>query len=291
MESRPLRYFVAIVDHGGFSRAAEHLHVSQSALSQAIRTLARECEAPLFHRVGRGVVLSEAGRALLPAARNVVAGLHVAEESVADARGLVSGVVAVAVTPWLSVEPLVPLIGAFLRERPQLSVAVTAQADSDLVIEALLHGAAEVGFVNKPVDHPQLSVHLIGGSRMFIVLPPGVRPSPGARKLADFAHVPFIATSVGTMARGLLEDAIARGVPMRIVVDSPHRQAVIPLVLEGVGAAVLPLAVARRAQSQGAHVVELSPTFSFPINLLHRRGPLAPVAREFVRIAKNPIQT
>lgn len=285
MDSRTLRYFVAIVDHGGFGRAAKHLHVSQSALSQAIRSLERECDAPLFHRVGRGVVLSDAGQALLPAARNVVIGLQIAEESAAELRGLAAGSVNVSVTPWLSVDPLTPLIGAFLRERPQLAVKVMARDDSDLVIDALLHGTAEIGLINGPAEHAGLDEHLISSSRLLIVLPPGVEPPGETCTLDDVAHIPFIGTPVGTMARGVLEEAIARGVPIRIVVDSPHRQAVIPLLLEEIGAAVLPLAVARRAAAQGARVIELSPTVRFPINLIHRAGPLAPVAREFVRIS------
>ena len=61
MDIRQLKYFLAVVDHNGFSRAAEHLLVAQPSLSQAIAGFERELGMPLFHRIGRGVVLSEAG--------------------------------------------------------------------------------------------------------------------------------------------------------------------------------------------------------------------------------------
>ena len=72
IDVRQLRFFLAVVDHGGFSKAAEQLMVAQPSLSQAIATFEKELGIPLFHRVGRGVVLSEAGQALVGSARTVL---------------------------------------------------------------------------------------------------------------------------------------------------------------------------------------------------------------------------
>ena len=72
MDVRQLKFFLAVVDHGGFSRAADELMVAQPSLSQAIAGFERELGMPLFHRVGRGVVLSDAGQALVGPARVVL---------------------------------------------------------------------------------------------------------------------------------------------------------------------------------------------------------------------------
>lgn len=67
MDIRQLEYFLAIVDRGGFNRAASALYVSQPSLSQAVRALERDLGSELFHRIGRRAVLTEAGRALIEA--------------------------------------------------------------------------------------------------------------------------------------------------------------------------------------------------------------------------------
>jgi DNA-binding transcriptional LysR family regulator len=69
MDARQLEYFLAIVDHDGFGRAAQQLHIAQPSLSQSIANLERELGVQLFHRIGRGVVLSTAGSDLIAPAR------------------------------------------------------------------------------------------------------------------------------------------------------------------------------------------------------------------------------
>jgi len=61
VDTRQLKYFIAVIDHRGFSRAADHLQIAQPSLSQAIAGFERELGVPLFHRVGRGVVPTDAG--------------------------------------------------------------------------------------------------------------------------------------------------------------------------------------------------------------------------------------
>src|ERR1700735_5175919 len=76
--------FVAVAEEGGFSRAADRLHLVQSAVSAGIRGLERELGTALFHRDTRHVELSDAGRALLPEARNVLSAVTLASDSVAQ---------------------------------------------------------------------------------------------------------------------------------------------------------------------------------------------------------------
>ena len=91
MDVRQLTYFLAVVDHGGFTRAAEHLIIAQPSLSQTIKGLERELGVSLFHRIGRRVVLSEAGHELLGPARLVVRDLEAARSAVDNLRGVRSG--------------------------------------------------------------------------------------------------------------------------------------------------------------------------------------------------------
>ena len=101
MDARQLGYFLAIVDHGGFGRAATHLHVAQPSLSATIAGLERQLGVALFHRVGRGVVLTETGTRLVEPARQVIRDLEAARDAVQATEGLRRGRIdLVTMPPW-----------------------------------------------------------------------------------------------------------------------------------------------------------------------------------------------
>src|SRR5690349_4161043 len=110
MDARQLEYFLAIVDHDGFVRAAQHLHVAQPSLSQAIARLERELGVTLFHRIGRGVVLSDAGAELVEPARQVLRDLRTARATMDSVKGLQRGTVELVAMPSPAIEPLSTLI-------------------------------------------------------------------------------------------------------------------------------------------------------------------------------------
>ena len=82
VDTRKLKYFLAVVDHDGFNRAAEHLLIAQPSLSQTIAGLEKDLGVPLFHRIGRRAVLSEAGKELVGPARLVMRDLDAAQSAV-----------------------------------------------------------------------------------------------------------------------------------------------------------------------------------------------------------------
>src|SRR5436309_13999589 len=124
MDLRRLRLFLAAVDHGGFTRAAEAEYVSQPSVSQAIRELEGELGTPLFHRVGRGVVLTAAGEALVPPARQALRDVETARTTVAAVAGLEAGRLDLAALPTLAVDPVAPLTGAFRTAHPRVTVSL-----------------------------------------------------------------------------------------------------------------------------------------------------------------------
>ena len=105
MELHQLLYFVAVAETGGFSRAAERCHVAQPSLSQQVQKLEHELGQPLFDRLGRGVTLTEAGRALLPRARVILAEVQQIKRSlrqeIQDGYGQLAVGVIPTVAPYL----------------------------------------------------------------------------------------------------------------------------------------------------------------------------------------------
>ena len=121
MEIHQLRYFVAVAEEGSFSNAAQREHVSQPSLSQQIHKLEEELNQQLFDRLPRSVVLTEAGRSLLPYARVILTALADAAKSVTALEGEVAGRLSVGAIPSIALYILPRLIGRFQQAYPKVT--------------------------------------------------------------------------------------------------------------------------------------------------------------------------
>ena len=288
MDRRQLQLFVAVVDHDGFSRAADELGIAQPTLSQAIAALERTTGLQLFHRLGRGVRLTAAGEALLGPARQVLRDFTVAEDSVARVHGLTSGHLDIAAIPTL-VQPLAELVGAFSRRYPGVVVRAPEIEAGSSAEEAVTAGTCELGLTELPPVSEQLLAVELGRQPFHLVLPPGTQ-APARFPLARLGRLDFVATPAGTSSRARLDEALAHADPTAtpmIRVETGHRDALIALVLAGAGAAFLPEPMADHAQRLGATVVPTTPVVSRRYGLVHRAAPLSPAAEAFVGCART----
>lgn len=293
MDERRLRYFLTIVDERTLTAAAARLHVAQPSLSQALRAFERELGAELFHRVGRGLVLTDAGRALIGPARQALLALDDARGAVREVSDLRAGTLEVAALATLAADPLADLAGAFRRAHPLLTVRIGLAESSAGVSRLVAEGAAELGIVHLPAARDELVVDALGSQELLFALPPGSSASRAPLTAAELRAVPLVVTPLGTSIRDLLEHAFARaGVVPRIAVETAAREAIVPLVLAGAGAALLPEGLAREAERRGAHVRRARPALTRTIGLVRRAGAASAAARAFVALAtqghKNP---
>lgn len=289
MDLRQAAYVVAVVDHQTFTAAAASIPVSQPALSQAIASLERELGADLFHRIGRQVVLTPAGEAFVDPARRMLRDAEVARAAVADVAGLTSGRLDIVALPTLVVEPLVDLVGRFRRLHPGVLVRITEPEDAEGIVSLVRSGAAELGLGDATPDDRTLAVDQLDRQSLLAVLPPGT-PLSADRDLpvTRLASFPLITTPRGTSSRRLLAAALRQADPEadpRIGVVTEHREAIVPLVMAGAGAAVLPEPIARAAATLGAVVAPLAPPLERDVVLVRRVGPLSPAAAAFRSLA------
>ena len=147
MDARQLEYFLAIVDHDGFGRAAQHLHLAQPSLSQSIANLERELGVQLFHRIGRSVVLSAAGSELVEPARQVLRDLRTARATVDSVKGLQRGTLELVSMPSPGIEPLGALTRQFSGRHPGITLGVGAAFTPAEVVEKVRQGSCELGLV------------------------------------------------------------------------------------------------------------------------------------------------
>lgn len=298
MDARRLAHFVAVVDHGGFTAAADATGASQPAVSIAVAGLEAELGARLFDRTGRRVRLTSAGEALVGPARLVLRDLETGRAAVAAVAGVEAGALAVASLPTLAAEPLARLVGHFRQLHPGVVVDLAAPEDTSDLLAMVRDGRCEVGITesgNLPAD---LAGDDIGEQPLSLILPtaladrvrattPRSRARAPSVALAELGGIPFVATPTGTSSRRLLDEGFAAvGARPEVAVVSAQRDALIPLVLAGAGAALVPESLAAGAQAAGAVVARPDPPVSRRIAVVRRRGPLSPAADRFLALSR-----
>lgn len=285
MELQQLRYALAVVDSGSFTAAARQCFVAQPSLSQSIRNLERELGVELFERIGRGFIVTAAGVAFADAARSALRAVENVRIEVDAVRGTIAGHLDLVSLPTLAVEPVTPLVGVFRTTHPGVVVRLAHPDGTADLVRAMLSGESEIGVTVLPVVGSGLITHPLGRQEVVAVLPPRSRRRT-AIDAAALSRLPLVTNPLGTSTRTLLDAVfVESGVSPNIAVETDQREAIIPLVLAGAGAALLPRAMAKAARLQGAGVVSLEPRLWRDVVLVHRSGNLSPAARAFIALA------
>ena len=152
MEIHQLTYFVAVAETGSFSRAAERCNIAQPSLSQQIQKLEQELGEPLFDRLTRRVVLTDAGRSLLPRATTILAELQDIKHSMSQETDSSRGMLSVGFIPTMAPFVLPKVIQRFSKEFPQARLAVHEDLTESLVRE-LVDGKLDVGITSAPIHN------------------------------------------------------------------------------------------------------------------------------------------
>lgn len=288
MDEKRLRYFLAIVEEGGLTKAARRLHIAQPSLSQALGSLERELGVQLFHRAGRGLRLSAAGQAFVGPARQALRSIEEACNAVEEVSQLLAGSLDITALPTLAVDPLAKLIGRFRTRHPGVVVRVREAESAAEASTLVREGGCEIGLAHLPLPGEDLVTVALGVQELMFVLPSvaSAAAGDGAISPAALAEVPLVVSPAGTSTRMLLEQAMeAAGVTPTIAVETDAREAIVPLVLAGAGGALLPGPLAEEARRRGAIARAARPRIARQIGLIRREGPLSPAGRAFVAIA------
>jgi LysR family carnitine catabolism transcriptional activator len=287
MESGRLRHFLAVAEHGGFTAAAQAVYVSQPALSLAVRELESELGAALFTRRGRTVRLTAAGEALVGPARQVLRDLETGQAAVAAVVGLSAGNLTLASLPTLVADPLAPLVGTFRSHFGGIRIDLAAPEDANELIEMVISGSSELGVTEDQAIPAALVSHGLGQQKLVLILPPGSPHADGDPVgLPELGDIPFVVAPPGTSTSRLLMEALAAlDRSPEVAVVTAQRDAIVPLVVAGAGAALVPESLALSAGASGAVLARPEPPIVRSLTLVHRQGSLSPAADRFVAMA------
>ncbi|USQ81633.1 LysR family transcriptional regulator [Ornithinimicrobium faecis] len=287
MDTRQLTYFLGVVTHGGFGRAATHLHVSQPALSQAVAALEKDLGVPLLHRVPSGVRLTDAGATLVPMARQVLRDLDAARAATQSIGTDHTGRIDLALMPSQSIEPFTSLTARLSERHPGITVNARAAFGRDDAVALVLSGACELGLVGALAAPypPAITAHRLGQQHMVLLAPPDTSlPSDRPLTPGDLDGQRLIASPPGSVMRAMADQLCAES-GLTIAVEVEHRSAILPLVLAGVGVAVLSSAWADLARRAGAVVCQLQSPLRVEVDLICRHTALTPAAQVLLDLA------
>lgn len=242
MDLHQLRVFQAAVKSGGFTRAGEQLHLSQSTVSQHIKQLEDELGCPLFLRVGKQVQVTEAGRVLLQYAETIFRELKNAEMAVREMNALKRGTVRLGVGPTTLTYRLPHVLGDYSRRFPDIELIVLA-GTTEFLLDALRSQHLDLAVVMRTGPQPGLNVTPLGHEEMVIVVN---REHPLARQKtvepADLASLRFILYEKHTAMQNVIDRYFeSLEVTPRIAMEVENNEAIKSLVRVGLGASIMPL--------------------------------------------------
>lgn len=236
MELDQLKYFITVAEHGSFSRAAAAMAVSQPFLSRQVRRLEVELHRHLFHRHGRGILLTEDGERFLRTARSVTHQLELASEVSSGEAHELTGRFAFGLTPTLSRTVTVPLVRTFTAHFPLARLSIVEDLSRKLH-ERVLSAQLDAALLHDQASSAQIDVEPV--SRLALHFLTGRKGTLAHRSSIDFAELaglPLIFPSSPNPLRSLVESqAAASGVELEIVHDVDGVETILDLVREGYG--------------------------------------------------------
>jgi DNA-binding transcriptional LysR family regulator len=285
---RQLQAFVAVMEAGSFSEAAEAMHLSQAALSGLIRELESRVGVRLLDRTTRSVSPSAVGEAFEPMVRRVLASLDEALDSLSNLKDLRRGVVRLAAPEPLSCTLLPELIAAYTASHPGIDVRFE-DVPIELVLAGLQNGSTDVGFGPAGVAADDaIEAHVLWADPLWVALAPN-DPLADAASVSwkDLRATPVI-NYMPNFAPNVLSQVPARNHPRKIV--PVHRvNTALSMLQVTRGAVVCPFMTEPFVRGFGlAFLPLLQPQVSWRVAMFVRRGlSVSPAVDSFLRFARE----
>lgn len=288
MEIRQLRYLVTIVETGGFTRAAERVHVAQPGVSAQIRQLERELGQELLDRSGRAVRLTDAGAAVLPYARAALRAIDDLRDAADEMAGLVRGHVRLGMVTSCGVPAMPVLLERFHRDHPGIDITLT-EDNSHALVDQLRDGTLDVALIALTRKDPEgLELAVIADEEIVAVVaygePLSDQETVGLGALEE--HM-LISMPAGSGMRSVLDETCtAAGVRPRIGLEATNPQMLVQLASRGLGVAIVPESTAVE-NAEVVHMVRIvRPTMRGRLALAWRaEGQRSTAARALIDLA------
>jgi DNA-binding transcriptional LysR family regulator len=286
MDTAGLHAFVTVAECGSFSRAAQQLFLTQSAVSKRIALLECRLDCRLFDRIGRQVILTEAGRVLLPCARQILLSIEDAERMLGNLSGTIGGRLALAASHHISLHRLPPILKTFVDRFPEVELDLQFAA-SEVAYEGVLKGELELALITlAPEQDDRICARTVWHDRLQYVV---ARNHPLAQlnrpSLTELNRYPAILPGADTFTHQRVRQQLAlQGLEPNLGMSTDYLDTIRMMVSIGLGWSLLPETMIDdslvRLDTGTDPIVR-------PLGYIHHRDrTLSNAARELVKLLK-----
>jgi DNA-binding transcriptional LysR family regulator len=290
LDTLGVQAFVSIADHASFRRAADELHISQTAVTRRLQNLESHLGIKLIERTTRSVALTATGNDFLPQARRLMGELSNALSEIAESGKARRGDVSIACVPSAGIQFLPRIIQEYSASFPDNRITILDHS-SAAVADAVMRREAELGISVAQTHHPDLaSTRLL--TDQFVLVCRDDHPLANKKSLAwkQLAPYPLIFAGDANANRSVLDQALGRSkIRLQLFYEVQRSSTALGLVAEGVAIAVVPrLAVQKGAYPRLRAVVLVDPVISRSLVLVTRKAShLSPAAQALYELIKR----
>lgn len=242
MDTQHLKAFITVATLESFTEAAERLHLTQPAISKRISALEQQLNCRLFDRIGRGIALTEAGRALLPKAEKILQDVSDTELVLSNLSGRVGGVLKLATSHHIGLHHLPQVLKPYTQQYPNVSLEL-GFLDSEKAYAAVLRGTAELGIITLSAQPPS-NIHTVTlwqDPLAFVVAADHPLASADTVELSQLSQYPAILPDPTTQTTQLVKQLFEyHQCQLNINMATNYLETIKMMVSIGLGWSVLP---------------------------------------------------
>ncbi|MCP4598238.1 LysR family transcriptional regulator [Neptuniibacter sp.] len=288
MDTNTLQAFLAVAESGSFSKAADHLFLTQSAVSKRVALLEEQLGSKLFDRIGRSISMTEAGSALLPRARDILLQLDDAKRAINNlSGGDITGTLSLAASHHISLHRLPGFLRQFSEECPQVELDLRFE-ESEVAYEGVLKGDLELALITlSPEPDPNIHSEIIWDDLLMYVV---AEDHPLANKheveLAELTDFNAILPGSNTFTRSLVEQLFDNHeLNLNVTMSTNYLDTIRMMVSIGLGWSLLPESLIGKGLKV-LNVVDSEPVHRNLGIIFHRNRTLSNAAAYLVDILK-----
>lgn len=289
MEITQLRALMTIAREGSFTAAAEKLFVTQSALSQQIKTLETELGLQLFERQGRRITITAPGELVLARAQQMLAQLQQLHSDLAAFQRVAQGRLRIGTSDTVCLYLLPPVVQAFRQAYPAVDIHLTNRPSRE-VAALLVEGALDFGIISLPVPEPQLESDYLCARAEVAVCAPGHPLAVQTQvSLAQLSEYPLLLLEKGTTSRALFDQLLAQAGYSPRIMDLGSIEVLKRYGEINLGVAIVPaMAVTAEVQTGRLHALALPWLPVRAVGIVRRRtSDVAPAEQAFLALLQR----